>query len=38
MAPPRYGDLIRLRTGDYEVPEVLMRVPLGAGASQGGVS
>ena len=38
MATPRYGDLIRLRTGDYEVPEVLMRVPLGTRASQGGVS
>ena len=38
MASLRYGDLIRLRPGDGEIPQVLMRVPLGAGAAQGGVS
>ena len=38
MATPRYGDLIRLGPHDGEVLEVLKRVPLGAGVSQGSVS
>ena len=38
MATPRYGDLIRLGPDDGEVMEVLKRVPLGAGISQGSVS
>ena len=38
MATPRYGDLIRLGPDDSEVMEVLKRVPLGAGVSQGSVS
>ena len=38
MATPRYGDLIRLGPDDGEVMEVLKRVPLGAGVSQGSVS
>ena len=38
MATPRYGDLTRLGPDDSEVMEVLKRVPLGAGVSQGSVS
>ena len=38
MATPGYGDLIRLGPDDGEVMEVLKRVPLGAGVSQGSVS
>ena len=38
MVTPKYGDLIRLGTGDGEALEVLRRVPLGAGTSEGSVS
>lgn len=38
MTTSRYGDLIRLPPRNDETPELLRRVPLGAGTSQGGVS
>ena len=38
MVTPEYGDLLRLGTGDGEALEVLRRVPLGAGTSEGSVS
>ena len=38
MVTPKYGDLIRLGTGDGEALEVLRRVQLGAGTSEGSVS
>ncbi len=37
MTTPTYGDLIRVDTGNGATPEVLRRVPLGSGASSGGV-
>ncbi len=37
MTTPTYGDLIRVDTGNGATPEVLRRVPLGAGATSGGV-
>lgn len=37
MSTPTYGDLIRVDTDSYAAPEVLRRVPLGSGASSGGV-
>lgn len=37
MTTPTYGDLIRVDTDNDAVPEVLRRVPLGSGASSGGV-
>lgn len=40
MTSQRYGDLIRLDTADGGTapPEILRRVPLGAGVSDGGIS
>ena len=37
MTTPTYGDLIRVDTDGGAAPEVLQRVPLGAGTSSGGV-
>ncbi len=37
MTTPTYGDLIRVAADNATAPEVLRRVPLGAGASSGGV-
>ena len=37
MTTPTYGDLIRVDAGNVATPEVLRRVPLGSGASSGGV-
>ena len=37
MSTPTYGDLIRVDTDNGAVPEVLRRVPLGAGISSGGI-
>lgn len=37
MTTLAYGDLVRVDTGNGGTPEVLQRVPLGSGASSGGV-
>ena len=37
MTTPTYGDLVRVDTGGGAAPEILRRVPLGAGASSEGV-